>query len=296
MDLDALATLEPATLRTLLPAFLAGHLDDPEAADRNRERMSALVADWDDATCRSLVAHLAALGDGIQVFEPHPAARELSRAWCRDVLLDPHLDGEAHLAEAAATGRPVVVICNHRSYLDSTAIDAVLAWAGHRDVADALVSLAGPKVYADAFRRVATACLATLPVPQSTQLAHTADLPPRELARRAIRALRAGREALASGRHLLVYPEGARSRDGRLGPFLPGVARYLDQDETIVVPAALVGTEARMPVGRTALLPGTLSLRFGAPLPVSEHGGPRAVLERAHQAVADLLPPDATPA
>lgn len=290
MDLAALATLAPDPLRALLPQFLSGYIRDPAAARTNLARMAGLVSDWDDATCARVLGRLSSLGDAQQVYFADPACRVLSRVWSQDVILHPAVEGTHHLRAAMEAG-PTLILCNHLSYFDSNAIDAVLAWAGHEDLADRLVSAAGPKVYQALFRRVAAACLNTLPVPQSTSFTHTEPLSARELARRALASLDAARQVTAEGYVLLIYPEGSRSRSGRMGPFLKAVHRYLQSsDRLAVVPAAIEGTHRLMPVDDEHMYPRSISLRFGAPLQVGGALSARDALERAHQTIADLLP------
>lgn len=291
MDLAALASLQPAHLRALLPGYLAGYIEDPDVRARNLARMTDRVRGWSDETCEALLEHLQTVGEAQRLYEPHPEARALSRDWMRDMLTE--LDVEGAEVFRQVTG-PTVIIANHLSYVDSSALDCGLAASGLVDVADRVVSVAGPKVYADTFRRIATACLATLPVPQSTAVAtEQAHVSMRELARRALKAIRAAHSAMLAGRHLLIFAEGSRSRSGRLEPFLPGVYRYLDVDGAVVIPLAIVGTQDLMPVGQDRLRPGRLSLTFGSPIQVSTHK--RGVLDEVHARLAELLPPEQRP-
>jgi len=291
VDLAALASLQPEHLRALLPGYLAGYIDDPDRRTRNVERMTARVRTWSDATCEELLVRLQELGSQERLYDPHPEARGLSRDWMRDVINDVQVQGLENVREVDG---PIVVIANHLSYIDSTAVDCALAWSGDHQIADSLVSIAGPKVYQDTFRRIATSCIATLPVPQSASVAtEEAAVSMRELARRAVRSIRAAHALVLAGRRLLIFAEGSRSRDGRLGPFLSGVHRYLDVDGAFVVPLAIVGTQDLMPVGQDRLRPGRLSLTFGSPIPVG--GQPREVLGVAHQSLAELLPSDQRP-
>jgi 1-acyl-sn-glycerol-3-phosphate acyltransferase len=294
VDLNAFAALDPAALRAMLPTFLGAAVADPARADAARAAVAALVAEWPPGTDRALLDHLAGLGEEPRLYPAFAPARAVSRAWCAAVLTDTHVEGIAHLRAAIAAG-PTFLVGNHLSYFDSSAIDAVLAAAGAADLADRIVSLAGPKVYSDPFRRFATACLSTVPVPQSTQLGHTASLSPRELARQALAAIDAAHAAQRAGHALLVYAEGARTRTGRLQPFLPGVARYLKAEGARVVPFGLVGTQRIMPVGEARIRPGPVRLLLGAPLLLDDHGGARAALDAAHDAVRDLLPPELRP-
>lgn len=291
IDRASIANLPPDALRSVLPAYLSQFVADPEAAARNRARVAAEIGAWPDETCREVVQRIATVGDDHRMYPAVPACRALSRVWTRDVVLDPTLEGVEHL-RAAAAGGPTVLLCNHLSYFDTTATDAILAWAGHADLADRVVAAAGPKVYQHLFRLLAATCLNTLPVPQSTSLAHTEKLPPRELARRAIESVESAKRLLEGGQVLLMYPEGSRSRTGQLGPFLRGVQRYLScTDPLWVVPAAIIGTERVMPVSDARLHPGPVAVRFAEPI-AAEPGasGAREALAQAHRAVQRLLP------
>lgn len=295
IDHSFLATLGPDELKLLLPGFLAGFVDDADAAARSRALTTEAMAAWSPETCRSVVQHLGAIGAEHHLYAAHPAGRTLSRVWARSVILSPTVSGAEHLAAAAAAG-PTLLVCNHTSYFDTTATDAALAWSGHEALADRVVALAGPKVYADLFRRVAAGCLNTLPVPQSTTLGHTEKLAPRELARKAHESLESAAALLREGWILLLYPEGSRTRTGRLGPFLRGTHRYLGcVDGQRVVPMAIVGSDSVMPVADPKLHPGPVHLSFAPALRVGVDGTAREVLDAAHAAIEAMLPETARP-
>lgn len=298
MDPSILAGLDPQSLRMVLPGYLAGHIADPAAAKRNRERVSALAATWSDDDCRGVLRALASGGDGYRVFPADPACRSLSRVWSHDAIPSHAVAGLEHLRAAARQG-PTVVLCNHFSYYDATATDALLAWVGAEDVADRLLFAAGPKVYQHLFRRVAAACLNTVQVPQSVKLAHTDRLGARELAQHAQSSLDATRRAMVEdGLILLLYPEGTRTRDGRMQPFLRGVHRYLGlTDDVRVVPAAITGTDRLMSVqDDERIAPSEVTLTFLAPLQVGPDGSPRDVLEATFARIAEALPEEHRPA
>jgi 1-acyl-sn-glycerol-3-phosphate acyltransferase len=295
LDPSFLAALGPAELRALLPGFLAGFVADPATAAAVKARMTNLLAEWTDDDCRLVLRALADLGSEHRLYPALAPTRALSREWCRDVVLEPRLHGVEHLRAAVESG-PVLLVGNHLSYFDTSATDAVLAWAGHVDLADRLCAAAGPKVYSDLFRRIASACLNTLPVPQSTSLAHTQKLSARELARKANESLEAAQRALTEGYLLIVYPEGSRSRTGHLGPFLRGVHRYLSCVAPMaVVPFAISGTEHIMPITSRSVFAGPVMVRFGPALRVDPEKGSRDLLAASHGAVASLLPEHLAP-
>jgi 1-acyl-sn-glycerol-3-phosphate acyltransferase len=76
-----------------------------------------------------------------------------------------------------------------------------------------------------------------------------------------------------------------------MGPYLKGVHRYLGiRPNLLVVPTALWGSEAVMPVGDERIHPGPVAVRFGPALRAADLGGTRPLLDHAAAATAALLP------
>lgn len=294
MDLSNLKDLTPDKVRGLLPAFLSSYIIDAETNQRANQEITRLVASWDDADIQTLVGSLHTLGDSQQLYAANPHARALSRVWSHSLMREVHVHGIAHLKSATDRG-PTVILCNHTSYMDSSVIDALVASSGHPDLAAKIISAAGPKVYATLFRRFAALCLNTLPVPQSTSLGHTARLSPRELARMALQSVKQAHECLEAGHTLLIFPEGSRTRTGRLQPFLQAVYRYLALDGLQVVPTALTGCRDIMDLETEQCVPGPVTLTFGAPLEVQQRAEAKDVYDAAAVALAALLPQEMRP-
>ncbi|MFT4624550.1 MAG: 1-acyl-sn-glycerol-3-phosphate acyltransferase [Myxococcota bacterium] len=290
LDLDATAA------RTVLPAYLSGFASGPDLADALRQAVEAHVARWGDAEAEAAIQAVNDVGTHTRVWPANHQLRELARDYCRPIFPTATAEGTHHLVSALATG-PVLLLGNHLAYIDSLAIDSALIRGGHREVADRIVSVAGPKVYADLFRRLAAACLHTVPAPQSTRMEHTARMSSKELARLAHESLDAARGALLDGQAVLLFGEGSRTRTGRLAPFVRGVHRYLGlTPELQIVPFALTGAGAAMAVGQTKITPSPVHVAFGAPFIAADLGSTRQALAAAWQAVAALLPPDYAPA
>ncbi len=93
---------------------------------------------------------------------------------------------------------------------------------------------------------------------------------------------------LKQARHIAIFPEGTRSRDGRLGPFKPGAAQLAKRLGLPIVPVALNGLYQVWPAERTLPRPAPCELVIGAPLPTDAHESEAALTERLRQAVARL--------
>jgi 1-acyl-sn-glycerol-3-phosphate acyltransferase len=94
----------------------------------------------------------------------------------------------------------------------------------------------------------------------------------------------------------VVFPEGTRSPDGRLGDWKPGAFQLAIDGGLDVQPVAILGSHAILP--KRTLAPrrgGTIVLRVGDPIPVEGHAGSagrKALADRARAALLSLgVPP-----
>jgi len=76
------------------------------------------------------------------------------------------------------------------------------------------------------------------------------------------RSVDAAADALHSGLHMTVFPEGTRSPDGRLLPFKKGAFFLAEQTGAPVIPVVITGTERMMPKGSQRITPGEAYIRF----------------------------------
>ncbi|MEO9140525.1 MAG: lysophospholipid acyltransferase family protein, partial [Jatrophihabitans sp.] len=91
----------------------------------------------------------------------------------------------------------------------------------------------------------------------------------------AMAALKTGVRVLGHGNNLLgIYPEGTRSPDGRLYRGKTGVARMALESGAVVIPVAMINTDAIQPSGRLVpKLRPRPGVRVGKPLDFSRYDG-----------------------
>jgi 1-acyl-sn-glycerol-3-phosphate acyltransferase len=79
-------------------------------------------------------------------------------------------------------------------------------------------------------------------------------------------AIDRGTKLLKEGCSFLAFPEGTRSRDGRLGDFKKGVFIMAIKAQTPVMPVSIVGSAAIQPPGKYSIRPGRIKIVFHEPI------------------------------
>ena len=81
-----------------------------------------------------------------------------------------------------------------------------------------------------------------------------------------ISSIRAGLKGLKAGMPLVIFPEGGRTPDGEIKPFLPGAFFLAIKAQVDVVPVALVGTYELLPMDTYHIMCRPLEMRVGTPI------------------------------
>jgi 1-acyl-sn-glycerol-3-phosphate acyltransferase len=179
--------------------------------------------------------------------------------------------GAGHLAGIAG---PVIFVANHRSHVDTPVLLRAMPWRWRRRTA---VAAAADYFYAQrALAAAVSLAFGTVPVERhglalgTDATAHLGHL-------------------LDSGWNLIVFAEGTRSRDGRVGPMRSGAAVLAAERRVPIVPVYITGTGEAMPIGRKWMIRperggrwsrNAISVTFGAPVEVAPVEDRGAVMAR----------------
>lgn len=140
-------------------------------------------------------------------------------------------------------GGGAVYICNHQSFLDPMLMSLSLRRPMNYMARDSLFRLPG-------FREVIRS-LNAFPVRRGT--ADTA-------------ALKEAMRRLKRGGQVVVFAEGTRTRDGRIGEFLPGVALLAQRAAEWTVPVLIDGAFEAWPRTQALPSPGSVVVQYARPI------------------------------
>jgi 1-acyl-sn-glycerol-3-phosphate acyltransferase len=105
-----------------------------------------------------------------------------------------------------------------------------------------------------------------------------------------MRSLMKGVRSLQAGMPLVVFPEGGRSPNGQIQPFMSGAFYIAIKAGVDVVPMAIVGTYEVLPMNSFHIRPGAMELVIGDPISTSGYGlrDMEVLAARVQKAVEDL--------
>jgi len=111
-----------------------------------------------------------------------------------------------------------------------------------------------------------------------------------------IAAIRSAVKSLKADMPLVIYPEGGRTPDGEIKPFLPGAFFLALKAQVDIVPVALVGTYELLPMNTYHIKCRPLEMRVGEPISTAglTMRDLEAVSERVRKAMEDLYYAGAT--
>ena len=121
---------------------------------------------------------------------------------------------------------------------------------------------------------------------------HLARLVPVDRSNReaAIESVREGVAVLRQGLHMLIYPEGTRSPDGRLRPFKKGPFHLAIESGVPVIPLTILGTYEAWPKHRFALKPGIVTVVYHPSIDPKNYDDRDHLMATVRDSIASALP------
>jgi 1-acyl-sn-glycerol-3-phosphate acyltransferase len=155
---------------------------------------------------------------------------------------------------------PFILVANHASHLDAIILGGILPL---RFVGAVFPIAAGDTFFTKRASSIfATAFMNALPIWRKNCGAHS---------------LEDLRERLMRGACVyILFPEGTRTRTGKMGPFKPGLGRLVAGTNIPILPCYLSGTFAALPASGTVPRWKKISVRMGKPLSFAETTNDRA--------------------
>jgi 1-acyl-sn-glycerol-3-phosphate acyltransferase len=86
---------------------------------------------------------------------------------------------------------------------------------------------------------------------------------------RSVGSIRTALKGLRAGMPLVIFPEGGRTPDGEIQPFLPGAFFLAIKAQVDIVPITLVGTYELLPMNTYHIKCHPLEMRVGEPIPTA---------------------------
>lgn len=175
----------------------------------------------------------------------HWPLRMASRCWAPGLLHGAGARLEVHGLERIDWSQPHVFVANHQSMIDICALFRALPVPVRFVLKQELAKVPFVGWYARAMGMVFIE---------------------RSSARSSARRLHAAVDVVRSGASVCAFPEGTRSRGGRVGSFKGGAFQLAIEAGAAVVPVAIEGSGQVLPASGFRVRPGRIVLRLGAPL------------------------------
>jgi 1-acyl-sn-glycerol-3-phosphate acyltransferase len=172
----------------------------------------------------------------------------LARLWSRVILGAPGVKLELTMRARIEPGRPYIFMANHASMIDIWAVCVTIPAS---------------------FRFIAKKQLSRIPLFGWAMAAGRFIFIDRQNAVAARRSMEEAARRIRSGQSVVIFPEGTRTRNGRLLPFKKGGFHLAIESGAAIVPVAIRGSGALMPPGSPLIRAGTVTIEVDEPIPTA---------------------------
>jgi 1-acyl-sn-glycerol-3-phosphate acyltransferase len=189
----------------------------------------------------SIVIICGLLGMGDKKLQP------VAAFWARMLLLGTGCAVKIRGQENLTPGQPYVFVCNHSSALDIPvlfrALPSNFRWIAKKELFR--IPLFGQSLRAAGY----------VPMDRSNR-------------RASMQSLAAASARIKAGASVVIFPEGTRSRDGKLGEFKSGGFLLALTAQQPLVPTLILGANKVLPPKLILMRPGRIEVRIGQPIPL----------------------------
>jgi 1-acyl-sn-glycerol-3-phosphate acyltransferase len=168
---------------------------------------------------------------------------------------------------------PFIFVANHSSHLDTPALMRAMPAPIRRR----MTAAAAADYFFTSYIRGFFACLVCNAFP---------------FPRKGREGINRAKWLLHNGWHLMLYPEGTRSKDGSISKFRPGVGLIAAESGATVVPVALLGMGRVLPKGSPLPKRAPVEVRIGEGMKFSHGDDPIQVTQQIEEAVRRLAAPE----
>lgn len=200
----------------------------------------------------------------------------VQNAWAIPMLKTANIKLDVEGLEHLQKDRAQIIVSNHEGFLDHLVIPAALARKG---IGMSFVAKRKFLKYPLLGRAIESLGVPTM---------DTAN------AKESLKILKSATQTVKdSNINVVWFPEGTRTKDGSLGEFMNGFAYMAINSGSPVVPVCLKGSYECMPKGSMLSKPGTILVRFGAPIETDglsskKRGDVSSLVENTRQVIGEM--------
>ncbi len=175
---------------------------------------------------------------------------KLANFWARILLFISNIKVEVIGRENVLVDRPQIFMVNHQSNFDIFIVQAYIPsqfrWIAKKELFT--IPIFGP-----AMRR-----LGTVEIDRQNRVS-------------AIKSLDEAAQKIREGKSVITFPEGTRSRDGRIRPFKKGIFYLAIKSGVPIIPVSIIGSRKIMPRRSLKIHPGKITMIIDKPIEAKDY-------------------------
>ena len=196
------------------------------------------------------------------------SSHKISSLWCRLLCKLNGVKVEIVGEENILTDKPQIFVSNHQGYFD------IFALSGYLPVQIRWV--AKSSLFKIPFMGWAMAASGYIPVERNNR-------------KKSYEAFNKTIEKIKAGNSIIIFPEGTRSEDGKIGPFKKGSNLIAGRSKSPMVPVTIIGSGDIIKKGSAVVTPGLVKVIISPPVePKNNKKENEEILESIRCTIMDL--------